>query len=93
MQQAPVANRAVVPRFRSPASPGYTLSASGLSPARAEVFVAEELSLSRSPDAPIECEKGGLGFPKLKSHCRRGMLLAAGIKQEAAEESRIVRLV
>jgi uncharacterized protein YoaH (UPF0181 family) len=37
-----------------------TLSASGTSSASAEAFVAEELSLIQSPDAPISREISGL---------------------------------
>jgi len=38
-------------------NPGHTLSVSARSPAWIEVFAAEELSLSRRPDAPIAFEK------------------------------------
>ena len=43
--------------FRSRALPGYTVSASGSISSSREVVAAQQLSLSRSPDAPHMWEK------------------------------------
>jgi hypothetical protein len=43
--------------FRDQARTGYTVSASGIVACAGEIFVAEEFSLSRSPDAPLMWEK------------------------------------
>jgi hypothetical protein len=42
-----------LPRLQNQAVPRYTLSASGLSSNLREVVAAQQLSLIRSPDAPI----------------------------------------